>query len=34
VEVEFTPNIVGEFEYYCSVGDHRAKGMTGTIIVE
>lgn len=34
VEVEFTPNIAGEFEYYCSVGDHRAKGMTGTIIVE
>ncbi len=34
VEVEFTPNKAGEFEFYCSVGNHRAQGMSGTIIVE
>lgn len=33
VTIEFTPETVGEFEYYCSVGDHRAKGMVGKIIV-
>lgn len=32
--VEFTPDQVGSFEYYCSVSDHRAKGMKGTLIVE
>ena len=32
--VEFTPEQTGEFEYYCSVGQHRANGMKGKIIVE
>ena len=31
---EFTPDKVGEFEYYCSVGQHRANGQVGTLIVE
>jgi plastocyanin len=33
VEVEFTPNEAGEFEFYCSVGDHKAQGMVGTLVV-
>lgn len=33
-EVTFTASKKGTFEYYCSVGDHRAKGMKGTLIVE
>jgi len=33
-EVEFTADKIGTFEYYCSVGDHRAKGMKGNLIVE
>lgn len=33
-EVEFTPDTAGEFEFYCSVGQHRANGMVGTLIVE
>lgn len=32
--VEFTADQAGEFEYYCSVGSHRANGMWGTLIVE
>jgi len=32
--VEFTADEAGEFEYYCSVGSHRALGMVGTLIVE
>lgn len=32
--VEFTADQVGTFEYYCSVGQHRAQGMVGTLIVE
>lgn len=32
--IEFTPETVGKFESYCSVGSHRAKGMVGTVIVE
>lgn len=31
--VTFTPNEAGEFEFYCSVGNHRAMGMKGTLIV-
>jgi plastocyanin len=31
--IEFTPDKVGSFEYYCSVGSHRAMGMKGTITV-
>lgn len=33
VEVEFTATEVGEYEYYCSVGQHRANGMVGTLTV-
>jgi nitrosocyanin len=32
--VEFTANKTGSFQYYCSVGSHRAMGMWGTLKVE
>ena len=32
--VEFTADKKGTFEYYCSVGQHRANGMKGKFIVE
>lgn len=32
--VEFTPTTPGEYEFYCSVSNHRAQGMKGTLIVE
>lgn len=32
--VEFTADKIGTFEYYCSVGKHRAMGMVGTLTVE
>ena len=32
--VEFTADEVGEFEMYCSVGQHRKNGQVGTLIVE
>lgn len=32
--VEFTADKTGTFEYYCSVGNHRAMGMVGKFIVE
>ena len=32
--VTFVADQAGEFEYYCSVGNHRAIGMVGTLIVE
>lgn len=32
--VTFTPTEAGEYEFYCSVGEHRANGMFGTLIVE
>ena len=32
--VEFTADKKGEYEYYCSVGKHRANGMFGKFIVE
>ncbi|OGI64787.1 hypothetical protein A3H53_00485 [Candidatus Nomurabacteria bacterium RIFCSPLOWO2_02_FULL_40_10] len=31
--LEFTADKVGSFEYYCSVGSHRATGMKGTLKV-
>lgn len=34
VEVTFTPTKAGEYKFYCSVGEHRAQGMEGTLIVE
>lgn len=33
-KVEFTPIEVGEYEFYCGVGNHRAQGQVGTLIVE
>ena len=33
-EVEFVANKTGTFQYYCSVGSHRAMGMVGNLIVE
>ena len=32
--LEFTADKAGSFEYYCSVGSHRAMGMKGTLIVQ
>lgn len=32
--VEFTADKVGSFEFYCSVGNHRAMGMKGTLVVQ
>lgn len=32
--VTFVADKKGEFEYYCSVGNHRAEGMVGKLIVE
>lgn len=31
--IEFTPSEVGTFEYYCSIGQHRANGMKGMLTV-
>lgn len=31
--VEFVADKAGSFEYYCSVGSHRAMGMKGTLTV-
>lgn len=33
-EVEFVASKKGTFEYYCSVGNHRAMGMTGKLTVQ
>lgn len=32
--VEFTADKTGSFKYYCSVSNHRAMGMEGTLTVE
>ncbi len=32
--IEFVADKKGTFEYYCSVGSHRAMGMKGNLIVE
>ena len=32
--VEFVADKAGTFEYYCSIGKHRALGMVGTLTVE
>lgn len=34
LEVVFTPNKTGTFEFYCSIANHRQMGMKGTIVVE
>jgi plastocyanin len=31
--ITFTADTVGEFEYYCSVGQHRKNGQVGKLIV-
>src|SRR3989344_6587130 len=31
--ITFVADKTGTFEYYCSVGNHRAMGMVGTLIV-
>ena len=31
--IEFVADKTGTFEYYCSVGNHRAQGMVGTLTV-
>lgn len=33
-EVTFVAGKAGTYEYYCSVGNHRAQGMVGKLIVE
>ena len=33
-EVTFVADTAGTFEYYCSVGNHRAMGMKGNLIVQ
>jgi len=32
--ITFVADKIGTFEYYCSVGQHRANGMKGNLIVE
>lgn len=32
--VTFTPDKVGTFEFYCSIGQHRQMGMKGTLVVQ
>ncbi len=32
--IQFVANKSGTFEYYCSVGSHRAMGMKGTLTVQ
>lgn len=32
--IEFVVDQVGEFEYYCAVGQHRQNGQVGKLIVE
>lgn len=32
--VTFVADAAGTYEFYCSVGNHRAQGMVGTLIVE
>lgn len=32
--IEFVADQTGSFEYYCSVGSHRAQGMKGTLTVK
>ncbi len=33
VTVQFVPEIVGEYRYYCNIDDHAARGMVGTLVV-
>jgi len=31
--IEFTADKVGEYEFYCSIGNHRSQGQIGNLIV-
>ena len=31
--IEFVADEAGEYEFYCSVGNHRARGMLGSVVV-
>lgn len=33
-KIEFIPERTGNFEFYCSVGNHRQLGMSGKVVVE
>ena len=33
-EFQIPSDAAGTYEFYCSVGSHRAQGMVGTLIVE
>lgn len=33
-EAMFTPTKPGEYPFYCGVGSHMKKGMTGTLVVQ
>ncbi|OGY09132.1 MAG: hypothetical protein A2700_01160 [Candidatus Blackburnbacteria bacterium RIFCSPHIGHO2_01_FULL_44_64] len=34
VTVEVTPKLIGTFESYCSVGNHKTQGMVGKVVVQ
>lgn len=34
VEIKIPADATGEYEFYCSVGNHRAQGMVGTLMIE
>jgi len=31
--IRFTPEVPGEYEFFCHVDHHAKKGMTGTLVV-
>lgn len=33
ITVQFVPERVGEFTFYCNIGDHAERGMSGTLEV-
>jgi plastocyanin len=33
VEIMIPADATGEYEFYCSVGNHRAQGMVGTLMI-
>ena len=33
VTVQFVPRVIGEFEFFCNIGDHAEQGMRGTLVV-
>ncbi|MDA1316906.1 MAG: cupredoxin domain-containing protein [bacterium] len=33
VEIVIPADATGEYEFYCSVGNHRAQGMVGTLMI-